>query len=79
MNTNLIVESLTEKRDRVLAAIAALTGGRTHRVSSAPRKRPKRSAAIRKKLSLAAKARWAQAKKDEMRRATGTRLLLSVA
>jgi hypothetical protein len=64
MNTNLIVESLTEQRDRVIAAIAALTGVRTHGGSSSlPRKRGKMSATARKKLSLAAKARWAKAKK----------------
>ena len=64
MDTNLIVESLTEHRDRVVAAIEILTGGRTHRgVSAAPRKRRKMSAAVRHRLSLAAKARWAKAKK----------------
>jgi hypothetical protein len=45
MDTNLIVESLTEQRDRVIAAIAALTGGRTPSGSSSlPRKRGKMSA-----------------------------------
>jgi hypothetical protein len=64
MNTNLILESLTEQRDRVVTAIAALTGGRTHRGSSpVPRKRGKMSAAVRKRLSLATKARWTKAKK----------------
>jgi hypothetical protein len=63
MDTNFILESLTEQRDRVVAAIAALTGGRTHSGPSAPHKRGKMSAAARKRLSLAAKARWAKAKK----------------
>ena len=49
--------------DRFVAAIEALTGSRAHRGSSAPRKRGKMSAAAQKRLSLAAKARWAKAKK----------------
>jgi len=64
MNTPNILEHLTEQRDRVVAAIEALSGGRTHRASSAkPGKRRKMSAAGKRKLSLAAKARWAKAKK----------------
>lgn len=34
MNTNLILESLTEQRDRIVAAIKALTGGRTDRTGA---------------------------------------------
>jgi hypothetical protein len=61
MNTDRIVASLTEQRDRVVAAIAALTGS-NHRGSSL-RKRGKLSAAVKKRMSLAMKARWAKAKK----------------
>jgi hypothetical protein len=64
MDTPNIVEQLTQQRDRIVAAIEALTGGRTRRASSAkPRKRRKMSAAAKKRLSLAAKKRWAKAKK----------------
>jgi hypothetical protein len=63
MDTNLILENLTEQRDRVVAAIEALTGGRTRSSPFARRRRGKMSAAARKRLSLAAKVRWAKAKK----------------
>jgi hypothetical protein len=64
MNTPNILEHLTEQRDRVVAAIEALSGGSTQRASSAkPGKRRKMSPAAKKKLSLAAKARWAKAKR----------------
>jgi hypothetical protein len=64
MNTTSFVERLTEQRDRVVAAIEALRGSRTSQASFAARgKRRKMSAAAKKRLSLAAKARWAKAKK----------------
>lgn len=64
MDTNTIVESLTQQRDRVVAAIEALTGA-THRASTGvPRKRSKLSTAAKRKMSLAMKARWAKAKKS---------------
>jgi hypothetical protein len=68
MDTNSIVEELTLQRDRVVAAIEALRGKRSyHRSASsgiqARQPRRKMSAALKRKLSLAAKARWAEAKK----------------
>jgi hypothetical protein len=66
MDTPNIIEALTEQRDRIVAAIEALTGGRTRRafVSSAgPRKRGRMSEAGRRSISLRMKARWAKAKK----------------
>jgi hypothetical protein len=66
MNTNIIVEELTQQRDRVVAAIEALSGGRRTRrgPSATPRKRGKMSAAGKKRISDAMKARWAKAKKS---------------
>jgi hypothetical protein len=67
MNTNSIVEELTQQRDRVVAAIEALSGGgrKTRRgPSSTPHKRGKMSAAGKKRISDAMKARWAKAKKS---------------
>ena len=68
MDTNSIVEELSQQRDRVVAAIEALRGKRTYRRSASSgikTQKPKRkiSAAGRRNLSLAAKARWAAAKK----------------
>jgi len=66
MDTPNIIEALTEQRDRVVAAIEALTGGRTRRASSSatgPRKRGQMSEAGRRSISLRMKARWAKAKK----------------
>ena len=67
MDTPNIIEALTEQRDRVVAAIEALTGGRTRRVSSSssagPRKRGQMSEAGRRSISMRMKARWAKAKK----------------
>ncbi|HXA86178.1 MAG TPA: hypothetical protein VNZ47_13945 [Candidatus Dormibacteraeota bacterium] len=64
MDTPNIIEELTQQRDRVVAAIEALTGGRTRRASSAgPRKRGQMSEAGRRSISLRMKARWAKAKK----------------
>jgi hypothetical protein len=67
MDTPSIIEALTEQRDRVIAAIEALTGGRTQRASSSaaggPRKRGQMSEAGRRSISMRMKARWAKAKK----------------
>jgi len=66
MDTPNIIEALTEQRDRVVAAIEALTGGRTRRASASsagPRKRGRMSEAGRRSISLRMKARWAKAKK----------------
>ena len=65
MDTPNIIEALTEQRDRVVAAIEALTGGRARRssTSAAPRKRGQMSEAGRRSISLRMKARWAKAKK----------------
>jgi hypothetical protein len=68
MDTNSIVEELTQQRDRLVAAIEALRGKRSYRRSASSgiktrQPRRKMSAALKRKLSLAAKARWAAAKK----------------
>jgi DNA invertase Pin-like site-specific DNA recombinase len=64
MDTNSIVEKLTEQRDRVAAAIDALTAGRKQRgPSSKSRKRGKMSEAGKKRISERMKARWAKAKR----------------
>jgi hypothetical protein len=68
MDTNSIIEELTQQRDRMVAAIEALRGKRTYRRSASSgtkARKPRRtmSAALKRKLSLAAKARWAAAKK----------------
>jgi hypothetical protein len=64
MDTPNIIEELTRQRDRVVAAIEALTGGRKRRASSpGPRKRGQMSEAGRRSISQRMKARWAKAKK----------------
>jgi hypothetical protein len=64
MDTPTIIEELTQQRDRVVAAIEALTGGRKRRASSAgKRKRGQMSEAGRRSISQRMKARWAKAKK----------------
>jgi hypothetical protein len=64
MDTPNIIEELTQQRDRVIAAIEALTGGRTKRASSPePRKRGQMSEAGRRSISQRMKARWAKAKR----------------
>jgi hypothetical protein len=68
MDTNSIVEELTQQRDRLVAAIEALRGKRSYGRSASSgiktrHPRRKMSAALKRKLSLAAKARWAAAKK----------------
>jgi hypothetical protein len=75
MDTASILKALKQERDRINAAIAALSGGsagngrrrhvRTIRIGLPGSRRPRRrlSAAGRKRISDAAKARWAEAKK----------------
>ena len=75
MDTASILKALKHERDRIDAAIAALSGGsvdngsrrrgRTIRIEPSGSRRPRRklSAAARKRISNAAKARWAKAKK----------------
>ncbi|HZE82531.1 MAG TPA: hypothetical protein VE604_16640 [Candidatus Polarisedimenticolia bacterium] len=64
MDTPNIIEELTQQRDRIVAAIEALTGGRTRRASSTgPRKRGQMSEAGRRSISQRMKARWAKAKR----------------
>jgi hypothetical protein len=68
MNTDSILEELTQQRDRVVAAIEALNRGRTRRnassASSTPGKgRSKMSEAGKRRISERMKARWAKAKR----------------
>ena len=67
MDTTTIISQLEEERDRIVAAIAALNGGKTRRpgrpAKSSPGPRRKMSAAVKKRLSMIAKARWAKAKR----------------
>jgi len=64
MDTPNIIEHLTQQRDRVVAAIEALSGDRARRSSSAkPRKQGKMTEAGKRRISEAMKARWAKAKK----------------
>jgi hypothetical protein len=65
-DTDAILTELIDQRDRLTAAIQALSGN-----STARRGRPKKgagtrsmSAAAKKRISDAAKARWAKAKKE---------------
>ena len=67
MDTTSIINALRLERDRIDAAISALTGttNSSRRTGSAIRRRPRRrlSAAAKKRISEAAKARWAKAKR----------------
>jgi hypothetical protein len=65
-DTDAILSELIDQRDRLTAAIQALSGS-----STAKRGRPRKaagtrmmSAAAKKRISDAAKARWARAKKE---------------
>lgn len=62
MNLADILFQLRAERDRLTEAIAALEGGRAQRVPR--RKRRRMSAAARKRISDAQKARWAKQKKQ---------------
>src|SRR5215470_19178018 len=64
-NIGEIVQELQQERDRLnqaIAALASLVGANTNRLSSATATAPHRtlSAAARRKVSLAQKARWAR-------------------
>jgi len=66
MDTAAIIGELEAERDRLSQAISALRGSRSipMTVSGSPNGRKRRmSAEVKRKLSLAAKARWAKAKK----------------
>ena len=66
MDTNELIRQLTEERNRIDAAIKLLSGSDTTASAKAPkaiRKRRKMSAAARKRISEAQKARWAKARK----------------
>jgi hypothetical protein len=59
MNIEQVVAALKQERDRLTKAIEALTG-----LKSGPQRKKKTlSAAARRKISLAQKARWAKVKK----------------
>lgn len=65
MDTASILKTLKQERNRIDAAIAALSDGTESRGRRRSGRKPKRrlSAAARKRISDAAKARWAKAKK----------------
>lgn len=60
-----ILQELKDQRDRLNAAIQVLDSGSTSTTAHRPGKPGKRklSAEARRKISVAAKARWKQAKK----------------
>ena len=65
MDTDRILEELTEQRDRILAAIEALKGRKSRATTSKPGKRRGRmSEAGKKRISERMKARWAKAKRS---------------
>jgi hypothetical protein len=66
MNTDKILNELTQQRDRIAAAIAALGGSGTRKKPSAKtgKSRSKMSEAGKRSISLRMKARWAKAKKS---------------
>ena len=64
-DTDAIVSALIDQRDRIVVAIQALSGGAAKR--GRPRKEARTrnmSASAKKRISDAAKARWAKAKKE---------------
>jgi hypothetical protein len=65
MDTNNILDELAQQRDRIVAAIEALSGRRAYRSpSSKPGKpRSKMSEAGKRRISERMKARWAKAKR----------------
>lgn len=69
MDIDNILSTLREERNRIDAALAALGGiksgnGRRRGAAGLGRRKRTLSAAARKKISEAAKARWAKAKKS---------------
>lgn len=66
MDTAAIIGELEAERDRLSQAISALRGSRSIRMTASGRRDGRKrqmSAEVKRKLSLAAKARWAKAKK----------------
>ena len=65
MDTAAIIGELEAERDRLSQAISALRGSRSIRMTASgrPDGRNQMSVEVKRKLSLAAKARWAKAKK----------------
>jgi hypothetical protein len=65
MDTESILQELTQQRDRVVAAIDALNGGGTRKASSSKpgKSRGKMSEAGKRRISERMKARWAKAKR----------------
>jgi hypothetical protein len=63
MNTEEIIASLEQQRDRLNQAIAALTN-HTGRRGRPPGKHHTLSAAARRKIGAAMKKRWAERKKE---------------
>jgi len=65
IDTNHIIDELTQQRDRLVTAIKALKGTNHAHWISTRTGHSKRtlSAEAKRKLSLAAKARWAKARK----------------
>jgi hypothetical protein len=66
MDTAAIIGELEAERDRLSQAIAALRGSRNIHMAASGRpngRKRRMSAEVKRKLSLAAKARWAKAKK----------------
>jgi hypothetical protein len=66
MDTDKILNELTEQRDRVVAALDALRGGRGRRGSAAKagKSKGRMSDAGRRRISERMKARWAKAKRS---------------
>jgi hypothetical protein len=66
MDTDKILNELSEQRDRIVAAIEALGGGGKRKSSSSKtgRSRSKMSEAGKRSISQRMKARWAKAKKS---------------
>jgi hypothetical protein len=66
MNTDKILNELTQQRDRITAALDALGGSRSRKSTSAKtgKSRSKMSEAGKRSISLRMKARWAKAKKS---------------
>ena len=66
MDTAAIIGELEAERDRLSQAISALRGSRSIRMTAPGRpngRKGRMSTAAKRKLSLAAKARWRKAKK----------------
>ena len=66
MDTDKILNELSQQRDRIIAAIEALGGGGKRKSSSSKtgKSKSKMSEAGKRSISLRMKARWAKAKKS---------------